>query len=277
MSKPLDETERCELFEQIAETVWERIIEAHEVNINLNEIGITADILVKIQHYNKKGIPNFDLYAKPSWEENYFGSDIDVFVETRPNKYRWFALQAKILKKNNRYDTLRDTSDEFMQWEKLELLENVSGCKAYYLLYNGKDNYKTSADDYCGRTFSESQFGCSLVEPSDIEKFANKRNAKNTRYKRPRFEDIHPDFAQPWRILTCCYHETRNVELYSIGQIRNSDTNFRKLSIDPNEIIIEDEIINEDEINPINIATEEAKWNPGIRIVVNRTDNFLDE
>lgn len=284
MSKPIEETERCELFEQIAETVWNRIIRAHEVNVDLKEIGITADILVDIQHYNKKGIPNFDLYAKPSWEENYFGSDIDVFIETNPNKYRWFALQAKILKKNNRYTTLRDSSDEFMQWEKLEILKKVSDCTPFYLLYNGKKDYSKNGYDYCDRTFLASQLGCSLVEPEDIEMFANKRNRLDTRYVNPTFEDIHPDYAEPWRILTCCYQETWGYKLYSIEQIISSDPNFKKLSFevledDSNDIEANEKVNIDDNNNnnPITIACKEAKWNPGIRIVVNRTDNFLDE
>jgi hypothetical protein len=285
MSKPIEETERCELFEQIAEAIWNRIIRAHDVNVNLKEVGITADILVDIQQYNKKGIPNFDVYSRPSYDEKTYGSDIDIFVETNSNQYRWFALQAKVLKKNNRYDTLRDSSDGIMQWEKLALLEGVSGCKAYYLLYNGNDRYSTLGIDECRRAFSASQFGCSIVEPITIKKFANKKHPSGN-FKNPKFEDIHPSHAQPWRILVCCYHDTNDSILYSMDEILESNPNFKKLDFENLEQMEGEENKIEDidsrdnnelpivENNEINAAVREAKWNPTLRIIIKRTDSL---
>lgn len=283
MGKPLEETERCLLFEVIAESVWKRIIRAHEVNIDLKEVGITADILVEIQQYNKKGTPNFDVYARPSHDEKTYGSDIDVFVETNSNKYRWFALQAKVLKKNNRYDTLRDSSDGTMQWDKLLLLEDLRGCKAYYLLYNGKDGYNKSGDDNCNRPFPPTQFGCSLVEPKIIKKFAAKTYPSGN-FRSPKFEDIHPTHAEPWRILVCCYLDTKGFDLYTIDEITASNPNFKKIEFErlqtedtQNDNINSNE---KDELpfvedNKINAALRKANWNPQLRFIIKRTDKLI--
>lgn len=278
-------TDRCTLFRNIASDVWNRVIYAHDVDMNLPEIGITADIIVDILQFSKYHIANFDVFAKPGWQEKIYGSDIDVFVETLPNQFRWFALQAKILKKNNKYDTLRDSSDSVMQWDKLKLLEGVSGCKAYYLLYNGKVDYRYSGFDLCGNAFNEEQFGCSLVEPRFIEALANQTSA-NGDFIRPTFEDIHPVNAQPWRILTCCYHDTTNFTLYTLEQILESNPNLNRINYNLQNIntdIDEDsdtkdvkdvDIIPLVENNKINQGSREAKWNPVLRIIVRRTDSL---
>ena len=276
----LNDSARCKLFEDIASKVWKKIIKAHDVNANLPEIGITADILVKILQYNK-GLTNFDVYAKNSWNESMYGSDIDVFVETYKNQYRWFALQAKILKSSNQYDKLRYASGGIFQWDKLTLLEAVSGCKSYYLLYNGRDGYVHNGNDSCDRNFTESQFGCSLVEPMDIKRIANKTKA-NGSFIKATFEDFHPKFAQPWRILTCCYHDTIGFELYSLEVIKNSNPSFKLITASISDKDIEEdnddnetkEDVFMDNDNLISIASQNAKWNPGLRLVIHRTDNL---
>lgn len=284
MRKILFATDRCKLFKNIATDVWNRIQLAHDVNVDLPEIGITADILVDILQFSKYHIANFDVYAEKGWKENIYGSDINVFVETNIGEYRWFALQAKILKKNNRYDTLRDSSDLIMQWDKLTLLEGVSGCKGYYLLYNGKHDFSYSGSDLCKNIFNEEQFGCSLVEPNIIEKLAGIKDSYG-RYINPKFEDIHPHSAQPWRVLTCCYLDTNNFILYSKNEIIASNPNLKKVDFyikneDGNLDYTEDEKTNDKsfkmvEGNKINIACKEANWNPSLSIIVNRTDGLI--
>jgi hypothetical protein len=283
----LSTSARCKLFEDIAEKVWKRISLAHEVNVNLSEIGITSDIMVEILQYNK-GLTNFDVYVKKADNEKLYGNDIDVFVETNINEYRWFALQAKILKTSGQYDKLRYPSGGSLQWDKLLLLEGVSGCESYYLLYNGdgKNTYNYTGTDECGRTFSESQFGCSLVKTSDVRRIASRTNTKG-QFIKASFNTFHHVLAEPWRILTCCYHQTAGKELYTLEEIKESTFNFKLITTiiddEENEEAEEDENENEkDEINNVNLnidnpiskASQEAKWNPGLRLVIHRTDNL---
>ncbi len=263
---------RCDIFKKIASSTWNRIVEAHEVGIDLPEIGITADILVKILKYSRSGLPTFDVFARKSLNENTYGGDLDVFVEVGGGKHMWFALQAKILKKNRKYDTLRDTSDPMMQWEKLSLLEALTGCKAYYLLYNGVKDFSYSGPDSCSNLFDQHQFGCSLVEPADIKIFAEKK--KGTRYDNPNFSSIHPNHAQPWKTLVCCNQLTQNRTLYRLDEILESNPNLIRVSDDGiffdtgNSENDRGDNIPSMPDNRINVACQETGWNPDFRIII---------
>tara|TARA_A100000171_G_scaffold46746_1_gene51925 strand:+ start:15844 stop:16719 length:876 start_codon:yes stop_codon:yes gene_type:complete len=279
---------RCILFERIASEVWNRIIRAHDVNVNLREEGVTYDILVDILRFSKYHSGNFDVYAKPGYDENKYGSDIDVFVETSKNQYRWFALQAKILKSNNRYNTLRDgysTTNPSYQWDKLKLLEGVSGCRAYYLLYNGKPrskDYVFNITDHCSRPYTEDQLGCSLVSVQVIERLGLKRNVRGTRYVNPTYEDIHPNDSEPWRTLVCCMLDKAQVTLYEKAEISNYNSKFKPISeISLSEDIQDYEVdkepsddFNENTDNRIAVASMKADWNPTFKIVINRSDSY---
>lgn len=276
MRVPLYNTKRCELFEGIAIDVWHSIIRAHRNNRNRKEEGITADLIIDILEYRNNAPPNFDVYARDSWNENEYGSDIDVFVETTYNNYVWFALQAKVLKKNGRYNTLRDSSDGIMQWDKLRQLEGLTGCKGYYLLYNGMDGWKHNGTDLCGIDFNEEQFGCSLVEITKIEELGTKKRPNGTHIN-PTFYDIHPQHAQPWRILTCCRHNVKQFTTYKKEIIEASDPDFKKIN-SANDLDNLDEIENTNnnvsDGNPITTAMRQAKWEPDIRIIIDNTSNL---
>lgn len=99
MKKPIFATDRCQLFEGISREVWNRIILAHDIKVDLPEIGITSDIIVEILQFSKYHLANFDVYAKTGWNENVYGADIEIFIETNVNEYIMFGLQAKVLKK----------------------------------------------------------------------------------------------------------------------------------------------------------------------------------
>jgi hypothetical protein len=270
---------RCNLFESIAEDVWKRIVSAHQVGVDLNEPGLTKDIIVEILQYNRFSIPNFDVYARPSYNEATYGSDMDVFIEVSSNRYIWIALQAKILKTNKRYTTLRDSSDGIMQWDKLKLLEAVSGCKSYYLLYNGFEEYRYAGFDACGRRYLEPQFGCSLVEPDVIERLASIRNRRG--YVSPHFNDLHPNDAEPWRILVCCFIDIKDLSLFSIEEIRES--NLDRIEVTPESPIDNGPEAGSQDRLPDNSAqisnrilngSREAKWNPDLRIVINASNSL---
>ncbi len=279
---------RCQLFEEIAHEVWERIIYSHEVGVDLDERGITKDILVDLLHFSKRSTPNFDVFARPSYDEATYGSDLDLFVEYGVNNYIWYALQAKILKTNKRYTTLRDSSDGFMQWDKLSLLEGLTGCKAYYLLYNGDAGYTYTGTDACSRPFLEHQFGCSLVEPNRIQHFADLLSSTG-RFIRPRFTDIHHQEAQPWRILVCCYQETEGLTSYQLEEILASNgdrVQAERLDLDGNGIdpkgsSDENESDSDQNSKPasgrIHLGSSEVKWDPDIRIVVHTTKSLMQK
>ena len=278
--KPLNHTKRCHLFQDISKSVWGKIIAAHSVSIDVPEIGITADILVQLLHFSKVAQPNFDVFTKKGWNEKTYGSDLDVFVEVGGREFVWFALQAKVLKKNNRYTTLRDSSDATFQWEKLALLESATGCKGYFLLYNEKSDYVYSGKDSCKKSFNENQFGCSLVEPKEIEVLASKK--VGSKFSNPSFQDIHPDKAQPWQILVCCNQRNLTSKMYSLTQILESNPLLERVGVENLDQEIFEDQSGFDRIdrippvsdNPINIASREFGWNPSFRIIIRTTESI---
>ncbi len=293
MSKPLEQTLRCRLFEGIAEEVWRDIVYHHTVSVNKPEIGVTAKIIADILNFRVAFEQNFDVYAHPAKDEATFGGDIDVFVETKPNCYKWFALQAKVLFSDNKYHALRYSGKTTQQWDKLRVLEKMSHCKAYYLLYNGKYRETNSPiyTDSCDRTFRENQFGCSLVELDDVETVANKKNTSG-QYIITKYEDFHPDLAEPWRILTCCYHnDVTGTDCLTISEIEEDCRNYYPLKDDFNDAAeeendgnnssdkIEDKNLskNINEFTDLNLenkitkSRKEADWNPSYRIVIQHT------
>lgn len=293
MSKPLEETLRCRLFEGIAEEVWEDIVYHHTVSVNKPEIGITAKIIADILNFSVAFEQNFDVYACASKDEATYGGDIDVFVETKPGCYKWFALQAKVLFSDNKYQALRYSGKPKQQWEKLRVLENITYCKGYYLLYNGKYRKTNSPiyNDSCDRPFRENQFGCSLVELDDVESVANKQNARG-QYIKAQYEDFHPNLAEPWRILTCCYHNDVEAEgCLTLSEIQEDCRNYYPLKDDFNDALKGEKNVNDlsDEIedkslgkdvnyfadmnlkNKITKSRKEADWNPSYRVVIQHT------
>lgn len=296
MATNLDDSARCNLFKEIAERTWSKISRAHSYNVNVPEIGITNDILVDLLEFSSTAIQNFDVYAKPGYNETEYGSDLDIFIETNPNEYRWIALQAKVLKKyrtNSLYDSLRDGYSEAnpnYQWDKLKLLEGVSGCQAFYLLYNGLEpndpnlasvnrglRLKGLLSKACEENYNYQQLGCSIVNVNTIEKFALRTNGQ--RYVNPSFEDFHPDKADPWHVLVCCYHETNGIALYDHEEIIGSNGPRKPLKSLIDFYEIEDSKkstlseAKEDPNNLITIAMNKSGWDPVYRLVVHRTDN----
>src|SRR5687768_1323185 len=110
----LEATNRCHLFELIAKEVWDSIVHNHRTGVPRSEIGITDDIVAVIRrHHNEND--NFGVWANQATNEERYGGDIDIFVETEINQFLWYALQAKILKVDGRYERLI----EKRQWQKL--------------------------------------------------------------------------------------------------------------------------------------------------------------
>ena len=277
MSLDVKDTQRCKLFEGIAAKVWDDINYHHNVKIDMPEIGITSRIVADILTYRQNFEKNFDVYARKAYDENTFGGDLDIFVETDPNRYRWFALQSKVLKWNKKYDTVRYSGKTFQQWESLKILEQMTGCKGYYLLYNGMNTLHSlkMKTDSCYRMFAEEQFGCSIVKLKDVEKIGNKKYS-NGDFITPSYSDIHPIYAQPWRILVCCYLDKseERQKMFSLQEIEGDCKNYYPAQEDFN--LEKDDVLKDifDSNNKISIARQEAKWHPDYRIIIKRTDSI---
>ncbi|EAQ40460.1 MULTISPECIES: hypothetical protein [unclassified Dokdonia] len=290
-SKRIEETLRCQLFQGIAAEVWDDIVYHHNVSVNKPEIGVTAKIIADIRNFRTAYEQNFDVYARAAKDEATYGGDIDIFLETTPGCYKWFALQAKVLFKDNKYQTLRYNGKPRQQWEKLRILEKMTSCKGYYLLFNGKFRNATSPiyTDSCDRPFRENQFGCSLVDLDDVEAVANRKNIRG-QFIKATYESFHPDLAEPWRVLTCCYHnDVADENCFTIQEIEEDCRNYYPLKdnfIDTlktekghndfneeenNDNKEPDDFVGLNMNNRISVARREAQWNPSFRIIIKHT------
>ncbi len=295
MWRPLHSTKRCELFNELSEVIWDEISDYHQLGCDSDESGITKYILREFKRFSSNVIRNFQLYAKPGYKESIYGGDLDVYLGIGWGQYRWFAMQAKLLKHNGIYDTMKDgysASNQSYQWDKLAHLEGVSGCTSLYLFYNGSNHgFKYSGNDRCHQSFDEKQFGCSVVETSMIKSDMEKRMKKNP-YHNPRFTDYHPSIALPWRELICCPHRNRNqdftpyyrediegaVEEYERIEIYQADdVQFKRLEEVERRFIQEElefsKIERPSNLIPIIDRSREAKWSPQFKIVINTTQD----
>ena len=266
MSRPLSISNRCKLFEEISEEIWYKIINHHRVGVHAPEIGITNEIIEIIRN-NVLAYPNIGVWANNGYNEIINGSDIDIFVETSIGNYVWYALQAKVLMLNGKYTSMSTLRDGEYQWDKLRRLVANSGCISKYLFYNGVDGYKYTGYDNCQRQFDEEQFGCSLVELDDVERISL--------LSTPKFLDFHPDLAQPWRIITCCwfYPPKDKTIYYTPMQIKKSleyyPESFGNSSI--KETNDETKNLNDLGIDAINKLSSLIDRSPFYRVVIRNT------
>ena len=215
----------CRLFKKLSKDVWNKVIRTHAVNLDPREIGITTDLITEILHFHTENKKNISVYAKEGKNEGTYGSDMDVFVEVIPGLFRWYALQAKVLKKDKKYNFKSDPEKK-AQWERLEYMEQETGCLAYYLLYNGMENraFKNLKNE-CGKGFKTKEFGCSLVSLNKVASAVREEKSK-----RIHFDVFHPLDAEPWHILACCPKRSNDIVLYELDDIKKAKWNYKELS-----------------------------------------------
>ncbi len=261
---------RCKLFESISTDTWFKLIRNHRTGNQAREIGLTSDIISEIED-NRLSFPNIGVWALEARNERSKGNDMDIFVESSPGQFIWWALQAKVLNLDGTYhniSTLR--SGREYQWDKLNRLSASSGCIVRYLLYNGIANYLYKGNDICTRNFNEEQFGCSLVKTTDVEKLALTGPIS--------FYNLHPELAQPWRIITCCLFNIKNevATYYTTAQIREA---VDKYPFSSGNTIIPDAVnenskLNDFSANAINDFSSSVERKPAYRIVMRSTSSL---
>ena len=262
----LNASHRCDLFKQIADEVWKHIINNHTYSTQVSEIGITNDIIATIKRHAST-IPNFGVWARHGINEKKYGSDIDIFVETVKGQFVWYALQAKVLRIGNKYDKLSNIHGTNYQWDKLDLLNALTGCITKYLFYNGVKDYSFKGTDSCNLIFIESQFGCSLVECSVVKRISLKKT-------NPSFFDFHPKYADPWRTIVCCYKDVKST-LFSLTQIKDAVSYYEK-DFGADLITTSDDILplNDSPVSIIHNSNQEVGRDPIFSVVIRTTESL---
>ncbi len=264
----LSNSRRCKLFEEIANNTWKHVIRNHSTGVQVSEVGKTNDIVAEIRASHLAD-NNIGVWANPGHLEIENGSDLDIFVETKVGMFVWWALQAKVLKRDGTYKGLTTLHGREYQWDKLRRLSEQTGCFSRYLLYNGLADFRMYMDDQCNRRFDEDQYGCSLVRLDDMEAIALDRV--------PRFRDFHPIYAEPWRIIPCCYINPSRLktQTYSLAQIQDSVKYYEAAKGNPELFETGETMIdpkgNDIAIDAINKFSEEHGREPIARMVLRST------
>jgi len=205
----LEASYRCELFEKIAEMVWDDIAAHHHQGIHRYETAVTNEIITIIREHHQ--VKNIALWANNAVDEKVHGSDLDIFAESGTNEFYWYALQAKVLTPGGRYTGISDKA----QYTKLAKLEQLSGCIPYYVFYNGRSHPLPGVITSCKHQVSEKQMGCALVANHKMEGLIKS-------YPNLKYHDLHPTHASPWRELVCCTTLRSGGTLYDLGQIKDA-------------------------------------------------------
>lgn len=256
----LSGTNRCKLFELIAEYVWDDIVHHHRYDIHKPEIGITNSIVALIRSHSTTN-QNFGVWANNAVNEDENGGDIDVFVETQTNEFIWYALQAKVLKRNRKYEDLSIKK----QWEKLDVLKRKSGCIPFYLFYNGVYKEINTIRDCCGDIITEKQFGCGLVTTENVRGVSTKKSY-------PKYEDFYA-LMHPWRELVCCEAQRKKqYTTYNLNQISNAMSLYE--GVHNSDIINSDAQLENNFENSITNLNEENDRNPTYSFVIRTTSGI---
>jgi len=163
--------------------------------------------------------PELNFRILESTSEKVNGDDLEIVVKDSSGKFITFATQAKILyhnpptdKKSGRknlsdgkYDAMQHYVGKENPKNQIDLLLNyakTNGQIPIYLLYNYVDMY-FPVPVRCNMSFEIEQFGCSIISAQYLkDKHAQ---GDGNLPKNIKFSDLHPNLAQPWFVLPCCF------------------------------------------------------------------------
>ncbi|MBS4029345.1 MAG: hypothetical protein KGZ58_12010, partial [Ignavibacteriales bacterium] len=170
-------------------------------------------------------------------------NDLLIYVQLMDGFYYPIAIQSKKISSDGNYHAFKG---EYEQLKKLKQFSTENGYIPMYLLYNFIDKHSRTFS-MCGIKFEWNQFGCTLVNLSDVEEVCIKTKKKTGKeYLRlPHFDDFHPAYAHPFFKLVCCENvltgidnfkkEFRNKLQYEIKSVQltelQSSNYWRKLSL----------------------------------------------
>jgi hypothetical protein len=191
----------CEWINSISGAYYKYLTKVFSYRLKMSELGLTDSLVFHLTDMSVSIGLNISIYTTGWAVENYYGNDIDLFVERSDGKFNWFALQAKVMSFNGAYKDITIKSSP-NQWDKLQAHEIKFNSKSFYLLYNGKEiykNYKSPKRPDCYSIPFIDEYGLGIVETNDL---------KAVRLNKPigwiYFIDLFPDHMDCLRKLICC-------------------------------------------------------------------------
>lgn len=181
-------------FKEFSYYTWSRLeLSRRSKSIKTNEVTLTQNLIHNYYLLSRQ----FDLPIQifEANNESINGNDIEFALETA-NGYVLFPTQAKIIKPNDKYDTISHKVNNKYQIDLLEQYgKGVKGIPLY-LFYNvlnlGLENFENVKSFEEKASMEIQNYGCSVARLSFIKKF----NSEG-KWKTPSFWDIHPENGTP--------------------------------------------------------------------------------
>ena len=183
--------------EHVAERTWSTLRRAKQLRARFGEETLTDLLVLDMLPYQ---------HTKGSWldpltkhHEGRYGADLLVVVRHRTGNGSLFALQAKKLYPDDRYQMLNRVTESRDQLDKLEQFARQFCALPLYLLYNHSNTARSEHWNCCRQSFAAPQLGCTLVPSGHI-------GSMLSRLPPPRdFHSAHKvKQARPWRCVFDC-------------------------------------------------------------------------
>ena len=183
--------------ERVAQRTWLTLGRAEQLQVRFGEETLT-DLLV-LDMLSHRGTRGFWLDPQTKRDEGQHGADLLVTVRHQTGRWSQFAVQAKKLYPDNRYQMLNRVSESHIQLKKLERFARQYHALPLYLLYNHSQTAERSKHWHCHKRFAKRQLGCTLVPSWHIRRML-------CRPPPPRdFDSAHNvSQSRPWRCVFDC-------------------------------------------------------------------------
>ncbi|NOT91970.1 DUF6615 family protein [Ferruginibacter sp.] len=171
--------------------IWNRIeFVRNKEGLKITETTITQNLI--FDFWQLAVISKLPVEMYESLNEKANGNDLEICIETSKG-FILFPCQAKILQKNNRYNTIhhQNKSSSMSQIDMLIDYAKVNKGIPIYFLYNYYNKLKQceKIEEIIG--FPVDNFGLSVVSANYILENFPIRNS-NSKNKIPSFKDLHP-------------------------------------------------------------------------------------
>lgn len=209
----------CSVFQAAALDTWNRIgFSRSRFFLKIHEATITQNLVYELILLKEQMGLSYRIFE--ATEEFRNGNDLEILVRTSTGNYFPFAVQAKIIY-HNTIKGQRDLSNgtyfqlphEVRGVPQINLLLDYAEDNKMvplYLLYNYVQS-SLPLGNLCGIEFNLSQYGCSILHAQTllIDSFMQASKLR----RNINFTELHPFFAYPWFILTCCFQFYKREEI----------------------------------------------------------------
>ena len=182
------------IFEKLAFTTWETILNAFLEQISYGEDAITSVNLLSLKNESLGNLALQDTRPKESTK----GCDFEFWIGSDKKGWLRYAIQAKkITVSSNRYSSLAHKVNDVPQIDILEKYSLANRAIPLYCLFNYSKKV-LSIKSGCPKYKNSEELGCSVTPLKTVRKALKTRGARTFQWFHSREETL------PWSCLVRC-------------------------------------------------------------------------